>query len=129
MKKIFFLIFTLFFSINSYASWIEVGQTQSATFYIDPATIKKDKNFVKVWTMRDLNEVAKSPGSDISYLSSRTYEEYDCKEKKYRQLSFYWYSDKQGKGEIVLTNSTASQAIHLPPGSITYGIMKILCEK
>ncbi len=129
MKKLIFLILTLFSSINSYASWVEVGQTQSATFYIDPTTIKKDKNFVKVWTMRDLNEVAKPPGSSLSYLSSRTYEEYDCKETKYRQLSFYWYSGKQGKGEIVLTNSTASQAIHLPPGSIPYGIMKILCKE
>ena len=117
-----------FISMGAHAEWIEVGETKNAVFFIEPTSLKKDKNLVKIWTMRDLREVVFSSTANVSYLSDRTYAEFNCKEEKYRQLNFYWYSENKGGGQVVFFNDDPSKSIQVPPGSITSIIMKAVCK-
>jgi hypothetical protein len=130
MKKLILIVcgLLIFSSTNANAEWIEVGETRNAVFFIDPTTLKKERNLVKIWTMRDLKEIAFSSTANVSYLSDRTYAEFNCKEEKYRQLNFYWYSENKGGGQVVFISDTPSKSIQIPPGSITSIIMKAVCK-
>ena len=119
-------------SSGAAAGWIavSVNETVGVTAYAGPATIRRAGDMVKMWDLLDLKTAQQGSGNlRNSYLSSKTQHEYDCKEKRVRQLYFSWHSGNMGNGELVFSNSEPVPWNPVSPGSILEYLWKIACGK
>ncbi len=92
MKKIIFIFFLFNFSLAN-AEWVYVTENSKGPSYIDFKSIKKNGYFKKAWTRIIFNEP--QDGSTGTFLSMKTYDEFDCKNDETRQLSLITFSDKE----------------------------------
>lgn len=85
----------------AWAEWVEIGSSSGGkTYYIDPATIRKDGNLRKVWALTNYKK-RESSGE----MSSRSKREYDCINERYRILSLSTHSGLMAEGEILSIGS------------------------
>lgn len=84
------------FSGPALAEWVAYSETDDATHYHDPASIQKNANFVRVWTIREMNQL-----TNYGALSLRVLYELDCKDSQYRVLTIAAYPERMGGGTPV----------------------------
>lgn len=85
------------------AEWVQVGATRHGdAVYIDPATLHREGDRVKVWSLSDLIDSTDSSGKPLGISGSISIQlECDCKEAQYRLLASSGYVGKMGGGERV----------------------------
>jgi hypothetical protein len=69
----------------------------------------------------------KSPDNKITYKSSKTVEEFDCRKGSSRTLSFEWYSGEMGKGNRLYKDVTTYPFEKLTERSLVDGVRKRVC--
>jgi len=87
-------------SSGAIAEWVEVGRTDTSTFYADPATIRRVGNMVKMWHLNDFG-AAEVVEKSAPAMSGKVQSEYDCREVRWRTLLLTLHSGNMGRGEIV----------------------------
>ena len=92
------LLALLMLAGSSHAAWVEMGQTDEGTFYLDPATILQAGSSREVWELTDLNE--RDEGSE---LSRRSRVAYDCKQGLTRVLSLETYLEPMASGRTIVS--------------------------
>jgi len=117
------LLALLLATSSAWAGWVQVGQVDSSDFYIDPETIRKDGNLVKVWQMSDLKKQTKE-----GVLSRRGRFEYDCKQERFRTLSITTHSEPMAGGETLDSLTPNGNWLDIPPSSAVAAILKIVCR-
>ena len=123
IKKI--LLLGLLLAISSaWAGWVQVAQNDSGDFYIDPETIRKDGNLVRVWQLTDFKQRNKE-----GELSRRTRTEYDCKQERRRLLSLSTHSEPMAGGTTVANFTPDANWNEIPPGSVSEVFLKIVCAR
>lgn len=53
MRKIILMLLLTVVSNSAMAEWVLVGGDYAVTYYVDPTTIHKSGNFVRMWDMID----------------------------------------------------------------------------
>lgn len=110
--------------------WVKAGgvtEDGSFTNYVDPQSIRRNGNKVKLWSLNDFKS-GKVLSNNKTYLSTVARQEFDCFEDTVRIIDAYFYSGKMGKGDIVLSNPNRTDlAESAPPGSIFEAALKIAC--
>ncbi|HSL03849.1 MAG TPA: surface-adhesin E family protein [Nitrospiraceae bacterium] len=129
MKRL--LLFTLLV-LNSgpaYADWVKVsdGDEAGKTVYVDPATIRRNSNLVKMWQFYDYKTVQTMGG--IRFLSAKEQWEFDCAEGRSRVVARKEFSDNMGSGTMVSTNSQIGKWVPVMPGSIGQTVWKAACSR
>ena len=130
MKKLLLTLMLAAVSSSAMAEWVYVAKDKEETFtvYADPTTIRKTGNTVKMWSLDDYKSVRNTLG--LMNLSSRSLNEYDCKEKQVTMHFLYVHSGNMGRGEVALINMNIDASeIHIPPGSISKISLKLACGK
>ena len=69
MKKLLLTLMLSVVSSSAMAEWVAIGTSADGTFYVDPATIRKSGNKVKMWRLIDFNSVQETAGE--KYLSQK----------------------------------------------------------
>ena len=71
----------------AYAEWVKVsgGDEAEKTVYVDPATIRRNSNLVKMWQLQDYKTVQTVGG--IRFLTAKEEWEFDCAEERSRVLA------------------------------------------
>jgi len=126
VKKII-LIFCIFITQTSvWAAWtiIATDIDSQDKYYIDRTSIRKDGNFRKAWLIK---EEKKSTKSEV--LSIRMRFEFDCKNERFRYLSFTHHSGPMAEGRILYSQSEASGWYDTPPDSIGNEISQDICKR
>ena len=118
------LLFALLLVTSSaWALWINIGETDTAIFYVDPASILKDGNLRKVWVITELKE--RDPDGHIS---SRVRYEFDCKGEVYKYLALSTHSEPMAAGKIIAPNRIGSSGWNeIPPGTFVASVQNIVC--
>jgi hypothetical protein len=106
------------------AGWERMAENDDVTYYIDPATARKDGDFRKVWKILDLKQKGKS-----GEMSRKTLIEYDCKEDRSRTLSYSLYSEPMSGGNLILSNDYYSRWAVLPGGTDDAVTRSVLCAQ
>ena len=131
MKRLLLGLTLLVTATAASAGWTDVGSTGDGTdefiHYVDRATIRRNGNFVKMWDLMDFKKVQTVAGD--SFLSSKSQSEYDCKEKKWRLLSFTWFDGKMGRGKVVVSDGDPGKWRPIRPRSFPETMWKIACGK
>ncbi len=113
---------------SAMADWVPViGHGMESITYADPATIRKSGSKVKMWVMDDYKTAQQATGNKL-YMSTKSQEEYDCKEEQWRGLYFSSFSGNMGNGDMINNVSTPSTWLPVAPGSIVEGLFKFACK-
>ena len=110
----------------AYAEWLWFGKQDrlGTTTYVDPDTIRRKGDLVKMWELNDYKT-----GSSDGSLSSKQHTEYDCTEERMRVLALLAFSGNMGSGTLVSLNYAEGVWIPLAPDSSGYAIWKYACGK
>ena len=109
------------------AKWVKVDAAVdgSFTYYIDPASIRKDGNLRKVREIQNLNQ-----RDEEGEMSRRLLSEYDCKEERSRILAISSHSEPMAGGVTLLSeNYSDDKWSAIPPDSVSETILKRVCAK
>jgi len=131
MSKVIVMLLLAMLSSGAAAEWVKVGNTSAkggVEIYVDPATIRRSGNMVKMWAMYDFKTEQVDRGE--RYLSSKSQDEYDCKGEQWRRIYFTWHSEKMTRGDVVYSyDGIASNWEPVSPGSVNERIWKLACGK
>ena len=123
MKKLF-LIGLMMLASSAWAEWVFYSETDTSTFYYDPATIKKDGHIRRVWELNNLRKRHKD-----GEMSRRYRTEYDCKQERMKFLGLSEHSEPMAGGEVLKTLGEDKEWRAVPPGTPVEITFKIVCAK
>ena len=132
MVRLIFFTLLILNSNAAYAEWVKVSDRDEAgktvyTVYVDPATIRRNSNLVKMWQFYDYKTVQTVGG--VRFLSNKEEWEFDCVEERSRSLGLKEFSGNMGSGTVVYTNSQVGRWLPVVPGSIGHIVWKVVCKK
>ena len=127
MKKKILMLMLAAMSTGAMAEWVFVGDWEQYRFYVDPTTIRKNGNIVKMWTMTDSR--IPSVTNSKAYMSTKALEEYDCANETLRTLSLVDYEKSMGTGNVVYSTSYPSPSEPVVPGTVGERRWEIGCGK
>jgi len=110
------------------AEWVAIGSSESLggyTVYVDPDTIRRTGDLVKVWALTDYT--SRQTVADRSFLSSKAHHQFDCTEERQRELAVTWFSSNMGKGNGVWNTSDQTTWRPVAPGSVGQGVWNFAC--
>ena len=124
MKKLF-LVCLMMLAGSAWAEWVMYANSENeeATHYFDPATIRKDGNMRRVWTVSNLRE--RNIDGAMSY---RMRNEYDCKRERHRLLAVSTHSEPMADGKVLITAGEYEWE-EVAPGTISDKILNLVCAK
>jgi hypothetical protein len=128
MRKASLMMLLAIVSSSAVAEWVEVTRSESSTGYLDPATIRRAGDMVKMWYLLDFKAVQARPYG-TPYMSQKTQHEYDCKEQRARIIHSLRYSENMGGGEVVPTDSDPEEWNPVATGSVLEKLWEIACRK
>ncbi len=108
----------------AWAEWANIGETGEGTFYLDPATIRKDGNLRRVSVGQD----RKRRGTD-GEMSVRGFYVFDCKDGRFRVLSASWHSEPMGGGKTLSSESDPGEWNSIAPGTANKAMLNFVCTK
>ena len=102
MTRLFLITLLLLSSGSAYAEWVKVSDSDEAgkTVYVDPSTIRRNSNLVKMWQFSDYKTVQTVGG--IRFLTAEEQWEFDCAEERSRVLALKEFSGNKGSGTVVI---------------------------
>jgi hypothetical protein len=129
MKYLFFFAFLILSIDPVYAEWVQVSESDEAgrTVYVDPSTIRRNSNLVKMWQVNDYKTVQTVGG--VRFLTAKEQWEFDCAEARSRVVALKEFSGNMGTGTVVFTNSQVGRWLPVMPGSLGQTVWKIACGK
>ena len=70
------------------------------TIYVDPTTISRKGDLVKMWVLYDFKFVQTIESK--SYLSATWQQQFNCSEQRSRNLAYTYYSNNMGHGNVTV---------------------------
>jgi hypothetical protein len=125
MKKPLLLLLPLLMLVSGVrAGWVEMGQTDEGTFYIDPVTVIHAGSIRLVWELTDLKE--RDEGSE---LSRRSQVAYDCKQGLTQVLSLETYIEPMATGRTIVSVEREGLWKEVPANTAYEAGFKAVCAK
>ena len=106
------------------AEWEKVSESDTAAYFIDPATLQKNGTLRRIWQVQNLKQRDKD-----GELSRRALVEYECREGQNRTLSLAMHADAMGEGKKLDSYSDPSSPRKVAPGSSGEVILKLVCAR
>jgi hypothetical protein len=95
--------------------------------YVDPDSIRRKENLVKMWQLYDYKTVQTVAGDSL--LSIKRYNEFDCTGARTRMLAYTWFSGNMATGKVVYSTPDEQQWEPVVPGTINRTLWKVACNK
>lgn len=108
----------------AWAEWMKINESaEGHSFYADPDTFRWIENTRRVWILTDYPKRS----SETSTHSTKTYEEFDCQEGRFRYLQSMYYTGPMGSGQLQNTDSESRQWTYPAPESVSLTMLKFFC--
>jgi hypothetical protein len=129
MKKLLLILMLAVVSSSAMAEWVYFGEDGEgkAKIYVEPTTIRKSSNKVKIWTLFDFKSPLEKSSKGIMSISSQF--EFDCKEEQNRVIYEIHYPKNMGKGHMVADFNNPGTWMPNPPHSIHHAVSEFVCGK
>lgn len=121
MKYAVIMIPLLLLSGPAHAEWVKIDE--QVTQYVDPDTISRKGDLVKMWILADFKS---SAGFDWSIKQQR---EFDCAKDSHRHLATLTFSGHMGKGRVMGSDRDISEWYSVEPGTMQQTLWKVACGK
>ena len=129
MTRLFLITLLVLSSGPAYAEWVAIGGNDQIgmTTYVNPDTIRRKGDLVKVWQLNNFKTVQTADGN--SFLSTKKQREFSCAEERTRILAATQFSGNMGNGTVVSVNSNEQQWEPVVPESIGQTLWEFACGK
>jgi len=112
---------------SAHAEWKMIGTYPAGTYYIEANTVEKSGAGLRdFWTMLDYPTAQKS-ARGVSYLSTRTHMQLDCKKQSVRILQFSMHTGRMLSGELIDQQGVMREWQSIPPDTPLVTYMKAVC--
>ena len=118
----FVIIFTTTIVPTSFAKWIEVSKTITATYYLDFERIRKVEEFVYYWYMKDNLQP-----DEYGNMSFKYYSQVDCNLFRERLLSGSIFKESMGIG-TGKSESINGDWTYPSPDTLGESFLKAVCN-
>jgi len=126
MKKIATLLLFII-PIYAYADWVYVSSSDVGEYYYDPTRIKRNDEYVDVWTLFDLRNPVNINGEKEKSRISK--DRHSCKTDKSTTISMSTFSEKQGNGRLLFTGEVPKEVwIAIPYNSNIELVHNLICK-
>jgi hypothetical protein len=126
VKKLLITLLLAVLSTSAMAEWVPITDNDIATTYVDPTTIRKAGNKVKMWAMIDFKKKTEDFKGSLSQASQY---EIDCQNETTTQLAWVWYSGNMRTGHVLHSDNKRGDASPNGPGTVGEFMWKIACGK
>jgi hypothetical protein len=109
------------------AEWVLVDRNDQAKLYVDPRSISRNGDVVRVWVLDDL-QTAQIRGFS-TFLSTRAQEEHDCSKKRFRLVAIERFAGNMGTGNSIYKKSGESAWAPIPRETMAQSVWKFVCGK
>jgi len=124
MKKLIFTLLMIL-SYSAWAEWVLVSQNDETQIYIDPATIRREGDLRRFWTLTNLKVRNKS--GDMSW---RSRDEINCKKERDRSTSITTFSESMLGGRVTGNfNYPNGEWSDIAPSTLMSFAMAYVCAK
>jgi hypothetical protein len=127
MQTVLLTLLLALTSTGALAEWVLGGETENATWYYDPDTIRVTGSKVKMWTLADY-KTALTAGR-AKFLSTKTRSEFDCADEQVRILYTALYAGQKGAGDTVSSSNVSMEWEPVAPGTTGESLLQIACSK
>ena len=107
-----------------FAAWEEMVSNSGIAIYIDPQTIKINGSNRSVLALVAYSEVLPNGARSI-----RGMMEYDCKEMRFRTLSFSQYAEPLAQGKLLSENEVSTDWSSVAPETFAADALNHVCKK
>lgn len=123
------MMFLLLSSGPVYAEWVAIGGNDQIgmTTYVDPATIRRKGDLVRMWQLNDFKTV--QTVENHSFFSTKKQREFSCAEERTRILAATQFSGNMGNGTVVSVNSNEQKWEPVVPESIGQTVWEFACGR
>ena len=126
MTRRLLIVLVLLSNGTAYAEWLPIGNKAekgltSYTVCVDPDSLSRNGNVVKVWALMDFNTIQIEPAPpDLPVQSQR---ELDCIEERIRLLALTVFSGNMGNGHAMYSYSDSNdQGVQVEPGNVAQSL-------
>ena len=123
MKTIFLATLILLGS-SAQAGWAKMGDTDEGSFYIDTASVLRDRHVRQVWELTDLKQ--RDEGGEMS---RRIRVQYDCQRGRTQVLSISTHWEPMAAGATLLSVAREGLWKQVPPKTAYSAAFKLLCAQ
>ena len=111
----------------TFAEWAKISESRAVSYYIDFEELKKADGYIYWWLLIDYRKPTPVHGD----LSTKTYNQGDCKLFRYQVLSFSFHKEPMGRGTGDVEEPVkASQGWKYPfPNSTIEATLKSVCSR
>lgn len=131
MKHIILYSILVFFSSSAAADWLQIedviGKGRNIKVFVNTEDISTEGDRVTMWSL--INYASPMEVGEDEHMSSKELNEYDCKNKHYRTLAVYWYSDHDAEGDVVYQETAPGKMISIIEDSVEDRASEIACGK
>ena len=118
------LAISVMFSSTSYAEWIKVSESADRiSYYVDFKRIRKQGGYVYFWQLYDYLEPTKHGD-----LSAKKYSQGDCKQFRYKVLSYSLHKEPMGRGRSDGQEPVKKGWTYPPPNSLIENLINAVCN-
>lgn len=123
------LVFALAPTVVLAGTWTQLAKDKDSTLLLDRASVRKDAEGRKAWTMETFRKPQTAPDGK-QYLSVRSLHRYGCDAGTRTLLSQTFHAEVLGKGEPVGTfKYEAYDPENIAPDSLAEKALKAVCKK
>ena len=126
MKKILFILLLSFISVT-HAQWILVSKnTDGNQYFVEINSIQQVGQYKRAWIKTEY-----SSSTEIALKhnirSARSYEEHDCREKRFRELSLQLFKQPNLIDSDIHVNKVQEWSF-VPPDTVVENVFKVVCK-
>lgn len=127
MGKAILMILLTAMSSSVMAEWVQIDESSVGKAYLNPGTISRSGDVVKLWELIDLKQSQEHDGE--SYFSFTSEVEYDCVRKSFQVLRTAGISGHMATGSIVASGSGSRQWNPVTGGTAAERGWRFVCGK
>jgi hypothetical protein len=105
-------------SSASAAPWLRLGEFGESVTYVDPDSVQGAGQRWRIWVLVDRTKPLLLVGEgSVSWSSTRTLVEFDCKGQAARTRAAVYYAGPMGAGRALMSDYEVDEWKYVPPGS------------
>ncbi|MGQ0694451.1 MAG: surface-adhesin E family protein [Nitrospiraceae bacterium] len=126
------MAFLLLSSGSLYAEWVAIDEKHQSpglqTVYVEPDTIRREGNLVTMVILVDWKSMQGNGRGAHRFMSTKTYKQFDCTEKRLRLLTFTEFSRHMGTGRPANGYVDTDHWLPVRPDTIDQALWDLACE-
>ena len=128
MRKAVLITLLASMSNGAVAEWVVVSESDTATTYAEPTSIRRIGKVVRILTIHDFKKARTDVNGNL-FTSSKSQEEFDCIQKRTRVVFYSSHAENLAKGKVVYRDATPNKWSPIKPNSAAEFLWEFVCKK